>query len=407
MSAGTARYAMAAVAGIVSIAGAGYSIWQQVSQQLLLTTLAEAQLAPIPEGIVPPGAELPPEHPPLSGAQRAELDRAMWHTPLDPKLFNSFFADQARRNQPVAAIERNAGILAQLGWRYTPAQQNLILRAISAERLIEVVDRVDGLLRRQKQPALSYVILNTMEGIPQIHQRVVDKLLARPAWRSDYLSVIAPQSPPALLDARVRTIDRLLRAPGGMSRREIAPSLFALTASDRARDAHRLWMRRTGTGDARNLYDPRFREAFRLVGQDALNIPFEWRFTQDLGYSVQPTGQGITIDWDRRGVPAFLAQEIPLTPAERLILTVQGQSSAGTLGKLLAPTITCGSKTLRLTAIEEGGGGARFRSAAIPEECDVGTLSINGAVDTGSGNVTIDLRQIDIDSSNIERSARS
>lgn len=393
---GPAAVALAALAGLLSLVAAGWSITWQVDDSRLLVTRAASQLAPLPEGLLPSNTPTPPAQPPLTVAERVRLDRGLWRDPLQPRLFNLLYADAVRTGRPVAEIDRLAGLLGRLGWRYTPAQQNLTFRAILAERFREVVDRVDSLLRRQKLPALSYALLATMEAIPQVRGAVFGKLVAHPDWRRDYLSVIAPQSGPALLDARVQTLAALLRSPGGLSREEMAPSLIALVGSGRGRAAYSLWMQRFGRRtDGDLIYDSTFQQASAVAGTPDLNIPFEWRLAQDVGHAAQVSSGGVTIDWDRRGVPMLLSQLVPVSPGGRYSLTLHGRADSGSLPTLLAPTLVCGQDSVRFEpAANARPGEARYQAGPLPGTCDMGMLTISGGLDTGSGSVTIDLTQV-------------
>ena len=411
MQKGAVRLAGAVLAGLASVAAAGGSIAMQVEDAGLTSGRNAQQTAPLPDimlRMLPPGTPMPAPQPALSAVERREIGEGLLRTPLDLKLFNLLFADAVRTGRPDSEIERLAAITRQLGWRYTPAQQNLMLRALLDERFDDVLDHVDALLRRQKQAALAYTMLSAMEGVPQVHGAVLDKLLARPDWRAAYLAVIGPQSLPALLDARVRTLDALLATPSGLTLDELGPSLAALTASGRGRAAHRLWMRHTqeqrtaggpGGDNAQAggnlLYDPAFEQLARRAGGDDLGIPFEWRLGQDLGYAAQSSSEGVMINWDRRGVPVFLSQTVPVRPGRSYTLTLQGTTDQDRLGRLLAPVLLCGTQMVRFVPVGvQAQGPARYRSESLPDACDMGVLAINGAVDTGSGPVNIALSHV-------------
>jgi len=401
------RVAGAALAGIASLGAAAWSIALQAEDTGLTSSRAAQQVAPLPDillSLLPANTAAPAPQPALSAAERQEIGKGLLRTPLDLKLFNLLFADAVRTERPSSETERLAAITAQLGWRYTPAQQNLMLRALLDERFEDVLDHVDALLRRQRQPALAYTMLSAMEGVPQVHGEVLEKLLAEPGWRSDYLTVINPQSAPGLLDARIRTLDALQATPSGLTLRELGPSLAALTASGRGRAAHLLWMRQAGgntesQSDSRSggnlVYDPDFEQLAQRAGGDDFGIPFEWRLGQDLGYAAQSSAEGVMINWDRRGVPVFLSQTVPVRPGRRYTLTLEGSADQDRLQHLLAPILLCGAQLVRFEPIgEEAQGAARYRTEILPDACDMGVLAINGAVDTGSSPVNIALSRI-------------
>lgn len=386
------RYALAMVVSVGSLAAVVQSVRMQTGYASLMAVTATEQLVPLPAEVLPPGSPRPLTRPPLSQSLHADLNRLLSRRPQDPTLFNLFYADQVKRAQPIAVTDRQARTLARLGWRWTPAQQNLITRAILAEDFDQIVDRADALLRRHKLSALAFAVLTTMEAIPQVQGNVIARLRAQPRWRLDYLSVISPQSPQSLLAARVQTIAALLRSPASLSREELAPSIRVLTGGNYGRQALALWTRKAGGANTGNrIYDPAFRKAAQLSGTPDLQIPFEWRFGQDLGFSVQASSAGVTIDWDRRGAPLFMSQLVPVAGGRRLVLTVRAQTLGGTLPALLSPTMTCGALIIPFSLIDSRNGETQFNSDPLPAGCTMGVLGFNGTVDSGHGNATINI----------------
>jgi hypothetical protein len=391
-----ARYAIAAIAAIASLGAAGHSIARQGYKTAFLERMASAQQAPIPDGVLGPGARVSrAAEKPFDASDRKALASALWWDPLDPKVFNFYYVDSLRRNEPIARVRHTARLLSALGWRYTPAQHNLLMRAAFDERFSEVVDRADGLLRRQKMVGTSFAVLEAMEAIPSVHSHLMGKLRGNPRWRRDYLSVINPGSKPDLLRARISTLDRLLRSPGGVSREEIAPSLNALIGARQNGAAQALWQRFAKLPASANLvYDAQFQSATKLAGQPDLAIPFEWSFGQALGYSAEPSEEGAIISWDRRGVPVFLRQFVPVRGGHRYLLTLHGRSDAGQFAPLFAPSLVCGSTEAPLVREKSSDTIARYLSDSLPAGCDGGFLSINGAIDSGIGNVVADVSRV-------------
>ena len=402
-----ARLAGAVLAGLASLLVAGWSIAWQVADTNLIAGRVALQIAPLPEGILPAGTALPPAQPVLSARELQDLSEGLWRDPLNPRLFNLVFANAVRSERSQAHLDRLATLLGQLGWRHTPALQNLILRALLEERFDAVLDGVDALLRRQRRPELAYGMLSAMEAIPQVYGNVIDKLVTGPEWRRDYLSVISPQSGTALLDARIRTLATLLDRPAGLTRAELAPSLRALIASGRGRAAHALWMRQTKQAPGGNLvYDPSFEQAAALAGSADLDIPFEWRLGQDLGYTAQVSENGVMINWDRRGVPIFLSQTVAVQPRQAYRLTVQGTADAGDLEGAMTPVLLCGAQAVRFEPMGESRpnesqpGEVRYRTTPLPQACEMGVLALGGALDSGSGTVNVNLTKVELQAAN-------
>ena len=392
------RLSRITTAGLVGLLSAAAAIYSGVLEQQRLLVLANemyAQLAPIPPGLVPAGAVVVQPSEPLTVAEHNVIAGAMRRDPLDIKLFNLIYANSVRTGAPAATVQREAGLLAKLGWRFTPTQQNLIVRAALNEDVDGIVDRADGLLRRKTLPALSFAMLAVIEAIPQTSRYVAAKLLGNPPWRQDYLSVINPQSPRALLEGRIRTLEALLKGARSMTREEISPSLVALTATGHGRAAYRLWLRQSRRPDGANLVsDPDFRQASNLLGTDG-NIPFEWKLGRGIGYSVQASTSGAAIEWDQHGVPLFMAQLVPVAAGQRYVLTIAGVGAPGVpLSSLLAPTIDCGTVSVHPDRTDSRNGWARYAFPALPPACDLGQLTLSGALDVGTGNASFTIAAV-------------
>jgi len=388
------RYAGAVLAGLLSLSGVAYSAKLQVAEARLFVGDVGAQIAPLPDGLLPTGIPRPSYQPPLGVEQRRALRGALYHDPLDARLFNLIYVDGVRTGETAGQIRHNAELLGQLGWRYTPAQLNLLFRNLLDNRFDVVLDHIDALLRRRKLSSVATSMLMTMETIPEGHREVVDRLQGNPGWRRDYLSVIGPQTSSVTLEARTATIAALLRTPQGMTRDEIAPSLNALVATGRARAAHSLWIRHVrGLPDGNLVYDPRFQEVAAAEMSDR-RIPFEWSLGAGLNYAARLSQEGVTISWDRSGVPTFLSQLVPLSPGRGYALTVRGRSDTQDLSKLLAPVITCAATNTRFIVAASTSGYVRYTASALPESCNMGVLTISGALDTGAGGVDFGIREI-------------
>lgn len=385
-------YVLAAIGMALSLGGAGYSIAMQVERTRILTATVSSQIVPLPVGALPPGTAQPVTRP-LNAGHRRAITRLLWRDPLNPRLTNLLYADAMRTAGPDLQA-RQAALLARMGWRFTPAQQNLMVRAALTGDYIQVIDRVDALLRRQKLLGPAFATLNAMEALPQVQSAVISRLRGQPVWRRDYLSVIGPQSAPALLDARLRTLTALLATPTGVGREEMASSLTALDASGRGRAAHRLWLQRAGAPAGELLYDPDFRQAAAIVGTSDVATPFEWRFNQDLGYAAGPSLDGVMITWDHRGLPVFLSQRVPVMPGRRYILAVQAHSDTGEPQPLLAPDMICGNSSVSPAATDIHGDESRYQFGPLPRACDMATLRLSGRLDSGTGNTTITLKRV-------------
>lgn len=392
MPRGTAL-ATGVMAGVLSLAAAVWAVSLQNQRSLLLAS-KPAQLVPPPREYLPPNVAMPPIQPPLTDVQRARIRAALWRSPLDQQLVDYLYVDAVRTAGSGRATLPLAKLLGELGWRYTPAQQNLMLRAAVDGRFTDVIDQADALLRRQKLADQAMAMLMAMEAIPQVHHLVLDKLLGDPMWGYDYLLRIGPQSLPQVIDARFRTLRVLLRTPDGVSRAELAPALQALIGSGRGRDADALWTMKAGPRLRDNvLRDGDFRMAAQLAGEET-RIPFEWQMNQNLGYSADPGGTGVIINWDGRGIPVFMSQVVPVQPGRSYMLSITGTGDNGALSALLSAVLDCGFAKAAFVPVDGQGGTARFRSAPIPKGCDLATLAIGGDIDAGRRAVSMDIGHI-------------
>lgn len=382
---------------LLSLIGAGFSMRvEDVTRELSEGAIVRA--VPVPAEYVPDGVTLPPEPPRLTPAQHKALGAALWRDPLDQGLFNLLYVDAVLSPSEKQQGTPDARLLSALGWRHTPAQQNLILRAALLPDNRQVVDRVDGLLRRQKVPEFGFAMLNAMEAIPEVQGLVEAKLRARPGWRADYLSVVPSPAPPELLTERARTLRQLSAARGGISRAELAPLLRALTAAGRTLEAYALWTAFAGTtGSSEALYDPQFRQAARQAGLAEIGsaggeVPFEWRFYQGPGFSAEPVGDGgVALNWDGRGVPVFLTQLVPVAPGQRYVLALKGPSGSADLKNALSPSLACGTVSIDFVATASPRGEARFRSDPLPKGCEMGAFTIAGAIGRASRPTTVEI----------------
>lgn len=390
---GGAALASGIVVGVISLAAA---VWSGMlrTDTMMLAASKPAQITPPPRAFVPPNMAVPPIQPRLTARQRQQIRSELWRSPLDQQLVDYLYVDAVRADGNSAATLPVARLLAELGWRYTPAQQNLMLRAAIDGRFADVIDRADALMRRQKLTDQAMTMLMAMEAIPQVHDLVVDKLLGDPMWRYDYLLRISPQSLPQVVDARFRTLRVLLRTPDGVSRAELAPALYALVAQERGVDANILWTLKAGKRQGDNvLRDGDFRMAAQLSGEE-VHIPFEWKLNQNLGYSADAGGRGVIVNWDGRGVPLFMSQLVSVQPGRSYVLSIDGNTDSGSLQTLLSPTLDCGAVKQVFAPVGGRGERAQFQSAAVPKGCDIATLGIGGDIDAGRRAVSMDIARV-------------
>ena len=393
MASGWWRMLISLAIGAASLGAALYAQSIPLSADRLLAG-APGHIVPPPPELVPQGVSVPPMPKQLTAAQRKQLSSSLWYEPLSQKLVNLLYVDTVvttGRNQSSRAVAR---ILAALGWRFTQAQQNLMLHDALEGQFVGVLDHADALLRRQKLMQEAMQMLLNMEAVPQVHHLVVERLLTSPWWRTAYLQRIAPQTPANIIEARRQTMLTLIQSPAGVTRVELSEILGALVATGRGRAGYALWRQYVGEPlDNQLVYDPQFKHAAAARSED--RFPFEWHLNQNVGYSAVAGPQGAMISWDGRGVPVFMNQMVPVTPGARYLLSIEGSASGGRLQELFAPTLGC-SEAILPFSVQAGNAGkiAVFQSPPVPKGCTLANLAIAGRVDTGARNVTINVHRI-------------
>ena len=80
----------------------------------------------------------------------ARARAAVLRAPLDQRTFNAWYVYEAAGDPDMTPAQREAGTdqLARLGWRYTPAQLNLLYAYGITNNVTGAFTRADGLLRR-------------------------------------------------------------------------------------------------------------------------------------------------------------------------------------------------------------------------------------------------------------------
>src|SRR3546814_10395138 len=94
-------------------------------------------------------------------------------------------------------------------------------------------------------------------------------------WRKRYFSYSGTLSNPALLDARIQLLDKMLAKGMTLSRSDLKASLDAMVRAGRQGEAVRIAMAANPSGSAgTSIYDPdfsRFRSEERRVGKECVS----------------------------------------------------------------------------------------------------------------------------------------
>jgi len=256
---------------------------------------------------------------PLTAIRDAEIPSAvvertrelLAEQPLDQPLLNFLFAAESRGDMKPERRAEFVDALSKLGWRDTPSQQNLIFEAVQSGKPAEAVLRADALLRRGKLTDHIIPVLIQMEADPDAVALLIDRLAKNPGWRGGYFAIGAPLHNPAVLDARVRLFDRMLKDGIPLSRREIKSSIEVMLRQGRRQEAADIAMRASGikVGQAM-IYDADFTNFLALNSEERNEVlPFEWEVSSRPGVSTQisaNSGAGqMAIRWNGLGVPVL------------------------------------------------------------------------------------------------------
>ena len=308
---------------------------------------------------------------------------AIVRKPLDQTLVNGFYtvATVNRLAAPATLAEWRRQ-LGRLGWRSTPAQQNLLFDAANAQDLPTILDRTDGLMRRRQLVEQVSGLLYLIEQAPETHRMLLDRLEHQVPWRTVFFSDPRGVATPGGLQARYVTIQQMLNDGHAVTRAEVAPLLTAMVAAKHEDAAFRMWGRyRRQDGHARVLasgetFDPDF-AIYRGVKALPLakDLPFEWQPASGDGYSTDIGRDGVTLHWDGTGVPVLLRQLFHAVPG-RYELVMRGTDATPDFLNRFEVVATCPSNETLFTVMREGTVGRFVVGSDGTVSCSFPTLLI-------------------------------
>jgi hypothetical protein len=316
----------------------------------------------------------------LTPASDAAARSALWLDPLNQNALNLAYVHAFRRNEDPARLARFRMVLARLGWRSTPAQQNLLVAAAQRNDFAEVMDRVDGLLRRNKFAREIDPFIAAVESDPQTRAALVRKLRINPPWREMLLLRGGELRGSERLDDRAATMNAVLDGGAKLSRIEVSPFLTTAAASGELVSAHQLWsrtLRRPTEGGL--LYDGGFKVAAEQGVRPPLPVPFEWTFGNGDGYTTQVGSDGgLFLRWSGRGIPVLLSQPIRVpADARGYQLHVEtDRSSVPVIASKLALTLVCGKQVAEFRPVSRNA--TSLDLAAGPLACNMPMFTISG-----------------------------
>lgn len=285
--------------------------------------------------------------------QIAETRARLAVQPLDQGSLNLLFASETKAGIDDKRRAAFVKALIALGWRNTPAQQNLMIELLQSDNPSRAILRADGLLRRGKLVGEVVPVLVRMELFPDATDILVDRLSRRPNWRKDYFAYAAPVPGEAGLKGRARLIERLSTRGGRLSHEELAPSLGMMVRGDMPETAIRL---AGNVPQGQILYDPTFAKAASLpIEEQEKPLPFEWELASVSGVSgmiVARDAPQAQLRWNGRGAPVIARTMTLLRDPRKLALSI-AVDSADALENLgsLAFSLQCrGAPPVRFSA---------------------------------------------------------
>ena len=307
---------------------------------------------------------------------------ALKSQPLNPVSVNAaLFAEVARK--PGSAPSRDKiELLDQLGWRSTTALQNRIFDAVERQDLDQIVAIADALLRREELVDQGRSLMNLMELAPSTRNQLADALALKPSWRVPYFQNPSQPKGRQAVGARAVLAKALGERGTPMTRAELYSTLGLLADNGYSQQAYDLWLTYRNQKPAL-LNDPKLRWAYQMRNDVHAGIPFEWRLLTGSGFwseLVDDNGTiGLTINWDRKGVPYFAAQRTFLgdNPG-KLVLQVDGVNMPATLPDDLSFVLNCPRGTVYFDQVLRKGKGRYLLGTRDPLTCSDPQFGIAG-----------------------------
>ena len=337
----------------------------------------------------------------LPGAPSVDAT-ALAADPLDPRLVNAVVVGEARRSGNLAAAAPGVALLRRLGWRHSPAVQNIIWQAARDRDVTTIIDGFDGLMRRGELLGPAFTVLDALSAEPALRPVLAERMADDPPWRLNYLLTGGQLTQPAMLDGRYAIMRAVQRSGDGLTRNEIAPILPPLIAAGHADRAFALWHGHR-PGVTSPLADADFATAAQQPALGALPIPFEWLLYSGTGFYADTgddqRGTYAALIWDGRGAPVLASQQ---TSGRRgdYTLTVAADDARAIAKSLVFKLAGSNGTTTEFVPVRVGAGRLELRTER-PVPADFPILQIIGRPDVTEasfpqGSRQFLLRRIDL-----------
>lgn len=290
--------------------------------------------------------------------------------------------------------ERGAAIMRQaaaLGWRDTPTQLWVLHDAAVRDDPVTVIQRADGLARRNRSGELTRAVFLAAITEPGLRAAFIDSLARQPMWRGAFFSDVR-QYLPATSAPAMEALFRKMRAKGlaisAVEQLSYVARLIDLAEFERARAFWAQAFAIPAPALAATPYDGNFTVAGSRPG-DAPISPFEWMVNPDLAGTVTFGNKGLSVPADLIGGTTIASQVLVLPPGDHLLTAgIDGQASAASAGW----TLTCLPSNLELRRRLAGGAEDELSSVAftVPDDgCAGQRLTLLSRDRLGAQAVTI------------------
>lgn len=249
--------------------------------------------------------------------------------------------EQQGRRDAGAAIMRQA---AALGWRDTPTQLWLVNDAALRDDYTTLIDRSDGLARRNRSGALTQSIFLAAVTEPHLRQALVASLGRQPMWRGAFFANVRQRLPESSL-AAMETLFADMRAAGQtIGPVEWLSYVDRLIQLGRYAHARAIWAQAFGIRPDRLAATPLDGKFARAASRplDAPLSPFDWNVNPDLAGAVTFSGgasqSAMVVPGDVAAGTTIATQVVILATGEHRLTTRLGQAANI---RAAAWTITC------------------------------------------------------------------
>ncbi len=290
--------------------------------------------------------------------------------------------------------DRGAAIMRQatlLGWRDTPTQLWALRDAALRDDAVTVIQRADGLARRNRSGELTRAVFIAAVNEPRLRAAFVDSLAKQPMWRAAFFADVRQRLPEASAPG-MEQLFRDMRAKGltigAIERLSYVARLVDLGQFQRARNVWAQAFSVPATRLTAQPYDGDFTFA-AARSPDTPVGPFEWTVNPDLAGTVTLGKDGLTVPADIVGGTMIASQVVILPPGSHMLTArIGGSASTAAAGW----TLTCLPSTVELSRRLARGADDELSSVAfdVPGDgCAAQRLALMSRDRLGAQPVTI------------------